>query len=176
MKHMILAALIVTLSVSAPASGSSMKLVGTGEALYMGFITVYDAALYTDDPADALEILSPDVSKCLELTYRVSLKPKDFIKGARVVLERQHSTEEIDVVRSEIDRLHRAYVQVEKGDSYRLCYDAATAATTLALNGKELVSITSRLFGTYYLGIWLGPEKPLSTSLRKSLLEDGTNG
>jgi len=173
MLAVILAVTLAVLPANASGAPDSMKKIGAGEAYYMGFIKVYGAELYTVDPADANRILSPDVSKCLNLTYRVSLKPADFIKGADMVLERQHSREDLDEVRSDIDRLHDAYVGVKKGDSYQLCYDASTSVTTLALNDRELVSIPSRQFGNYYLGIWLAPEKPLSDSLRMDLLGGG---
>jgi len=174
MKHHVIAVYMAILPLSASAAPGSMNLVGSGEVFYLGFIKIYDAELYTQNPGDTSRILSPDISKCLKLDYNVSLKPSDFVKGATMVLSRQHSSDDLDLIRPHMNRLHEAYVGVSKGDSYQLCYDAATSRTSLSLNGKELVSIISRQFSASYFGIWLSSEQPLSPSLQQDLLGTGT--
>ena len=184
MRGFVLAVLLWSLPQAGYGGSAPMVMVGSGESFYLGIVKLYDAALYAADPADANRILSPDVSKCLHLTYARSLKPGDFIKGALTVLQRQHPPEDLEPVRPYLERFHGAYEQVETGDSYRLCYDAATSTTTLELNGRELISIDSPRFSAYYFGIWLGSDAPLSPSLRMDLLgggagqkrEDSTNG
>ena len=101
-----------------------MQLHGEGQAYYLKFIKVYDAALYTEQVANEEDIIQGAVSKCLLLQYDVSLKQKDFIKAANTVLERQFTAEQLEVVRDEIDRLHAGYVDVKDGDEYSLCYDS----------------------------------------------------
>lgn len=167
----IIISVFITLEpMTAPAAPESMSLVGSGEARYLGFIKVYDAGLYVQNAGETDRILSPDVSKCLKLTYDVALKPKDFVKGATLVLNRQQSSEQLDLIWPQVEKLHDAYVSVAKGDSYLLCYDAATSSTSLSLNGKELARVESRQFSEAYFGIWLAPEQPLSTSLQNDLL------
>lgn len=172
----IIAVFVMRAPVTALAATESMILVGSGEARYLGFIKVYDAELYVQNTGETDRILSPDVSKCLKLTYDVALKPKDFVKGATLVLNRQQSVEKLDLIRPQVEKLHEAYVSVAKGDSYLLCYDAPTTRTSLSLNGKELESVESRQFSEAYFGIWLAPEQPLSTSLQNDLLGAAAQG
>jgi hypothetical protein len=148
----------------------SMTLVGQGNARYMGFIKVYDALLYVPNKVDQARILSSEVSKCLKLEYAVGLKPEDLIKGANLVLERQHPQEHLERIKPHVDELHNAYRAVDKGDSYTLCYDAESGLTTLSLNAEQLVAIQSDEFSSAYFGIWLSPDKPLSSALQKQLV------
>ena len=179
-KKIFIALTFVTLLVlPAAAVGliDSMTLVAKGDARYMGFIKVYDAHLYVPAEVDHNRILDTDVSKCLELNYEVGLKPEDFIKGASIVLERQHTKEHLDLIKPHVEALHAAYRPVDKGDSYILCYEAESKVTTLSLNTEQLVAIESEEFSSAYFGIWLSPNQPLSSSLQRQLptAADGTS-
>ena len=170
-KNIIVCVMISLLALPAAAAGSvdSMTLIAKGDARYMGFIKVYDAHLYAFEKQDQGRILSPEVSKCLKLKYDVGLKPKDFIAGANTILTKQYSPEQLELIKPHVDTLHQAYRAVDKGDSYLLCYDAATQSTTLSLNAEKLVAIESGEFSSAYFGIWLSPNNPLSPSLQKQL-------
>lgn len=148
----------------------NMELHGQGTARYLGFIKVYDAYLYTGKSVSGDRVLSVDVSKCLKLEYAVSLSAENFIEGANTVLKRQYSVEELIKFNDEIGTLHQGYKEVKEGDNYMLCYDERKSKTTLALNGLELLAVTSRHFSELYFGIWLGEEKPLDETLRDDLL------
>ena len=148
----------------------NMELHGTGEVYYLKMIKVYDASLYTGQPANEEEILKGTVSKCLLLQYEVSLKKKDFIKAANDVLVRQFTAEQLESVKDEIDRLHAGYVDVKDGDQYSLCYDSKESSTSLSHNHKELVRIYSKPFAEIYFSIWLGNDSPLDEKLRDNLL------
>lgn len=147
-----------------------MQLHGAGKAYYLKFIEVYDAALYTEQPASEMDILQGAVSKCLLLEYDVSLKQKDFIKAANTVLSRQFSAEKLEKVQGEIDTLHAAYKDVKDGDNYTLCYDSVERSTALSHNGTEVVRIVSRPFAEVYFSIWIGEDAPLDATLRDNLL------
>ena len=164
--------ILLTLIVSTAHSSTfkDMELHGMGKAYYLKFIKVYDAALYTEQSASEEEIVEGAVSKCLVLDYDVSLKQKDFIKAADNVLARQFSTEQLDKVRDEINRLHAGYIDVEDGDQYTLCYDREEGSTALSHNGRELVRIESKPFAQIYFSIWLGKQYPLDDRLRDNLL------
>ncbi|WP_163340496.1 chalcone isomerase family protein [Desulfopila sp. IMCC35008] len=148
----------------------SMTLHGAGEAYYLKFIKVYDAALYTRHPASAEQIQRGEVSKCLLLQYDVSLKQQDFVKAANTVLGRQFATEQLEMVRTELRQLHDSYIDVQDGDQYSLCYDSQEKRTTLSHNNKELVRIYSEKFAEIYFSIWLGENSPLDDTLRDNLL------
>jgi hypothetical protein len=156
---------------AAGATIDTMTEVGSGKVYYLGFIKVYDAHLFTTNQTDQQRILDADVSKCLKLTYDVKLKPEDFIKGANMVLERQHPTEHLEMLKPHIDALHDAYQSVDKGDTYLLCYDAQTSTTSLSLNETTVAVIESEPFSSAYFGIWLSPDQPLSSSLQKDLVK-----
>lgn len=148
-----------------------MVMIGAGDVYYLGFIKVYDAHLYALSEADGERILSPEVSKCLKLTYDVKLKPEDFVAGADTVLKRQHAPEFLDMLKPHIDALHGAYQAVDKGDFYLLCYDSETGKTSLSLNDRTVAVIESEPFSSTYFGIWLSPDQPLSESLQKKLVQ-----
>lgn len=167
-----LAIIISILFTSLPvvAQIESMQLRGKGTVNYLGFIKVYDAYLYTNEAVDQIDVLSPDVSKCLKLEYDVSLTQENFIEGANTVLVRQHPATQIALVQKEITKLHKAYKPVDEGDTYLLCYDANSSTTTLLLNNSPITAITSQEFSSLYLGIWLGEKEPIDEDLRDALV------
>jgi hypothetical protein len=153
-----------------PGLAYGMQLQGRGAVRYLGLFKVYDAALYTPHPVPKEKILDATTSRCLKIDYAVALTAEDLVLGAETVLSRQNSPERVSQVRVEIDRLHSSYRDVGKGDSYSLCYEAASRNTTLLLNGQERVTITSADFAEIYFGIWLGPLAPIDGRLRDRLL------
>ncbi len=162
--------LLLTLATAHSSAIQNMQLRGTGEAYYLKFIKVYEAALYTEPSSTEEQITEGTVSKCLLLQYDVSIQQKDFVKAANTVLDRQFSAEQLDKVRDEIDLLHAGYRDVKAGDQYTLCYDRQEGSTALAYNSNELVRIISKPFAEVYFSIWLGKEYPLDDSLRDNLL------
>lgn len=167
---MIFVALIVFVAKPGNASIAALNMVGKGEIYYLGFIKVYDAALYVDTGNGSQALIDSKTSRCLKLTYDVSLGVKDFVLGAETILARQLSPEQISRLRPEIDMLHSAYRDVRKGDSYSLCYDAAQQLTTLSLNDTKLVAVPSKDLAEAYFGIWLGAVQPIDEKLRDRLL------
>ena len=163
-------ALLLVTATNSHAIIDSMKLRGQGNVYYLGFIKVYDASLLTKNDINSVNILDPQISKCLKLEYDVSLTSENFREGANTVLGRQHSAERLSALKNEIATLHSAYQPVQEGDSYLLCYNGDSATTTLTLNGDDLVSITSQEFSSLYFGIWLSPDKPIDKKLQSDLL------
>ena len=153
------------------ATITSMQVVGQGEARYLGMIKVYQATLFADTPTRNLPILHVDSSRCLQLTYEVSLSASDFVAAADTILGRQHGRERLARVQAEIETLHRHYRDVKDGDRYSLCYQAEERKTSLSLNGTELVSIVSAEFAEIYFGIWLNSTSPIDTVLQRQLLK-----
>lgn len=154
------------------ADATPLFLSGIGQARYLGFINVYSASLYVDPASDTASVLAPETSRCLELTYDVSLTSENFIEGADTVLNRQYTAKELESVRPVIDQFHNAYKDVAKGDTYSLCYLAETGKTSLSLNDETLIEIDSPMFAKTYFGIWLAPDNPLDGDLRDALLSN----
>lgn len=61
-------------SMSVAATIDGMQLLGKGEAYYLKFIKVYDAALYSEQLIEGEDVLNRNISKCLLLQYAVDVK------------------------------------------------------------------------------------------------------
>jgi hypothetical protein len=176
--HLVILSFLLSLCAASVFADVRNELVvrGEGNVRYMGLIRVYDAELLA--PADAVltDVLQAQRSFCLRLTYSVPLTAENFVTAAEEILSRQYSQVELEAYRPRIDRLHRAYRAVSKGDRYRLCYDADAQTTQLILNDEVLVSVLSSDFAILYAGIWLNAEHPLDLGLRNRLLASLTSG
>ena len=170
----LVAASLLMTCLNAGSAVDSLQARSQGNVYYLQFIKVYTASLLTQKSTDLDNILDPEVSKCLKLVYDVSLTSENFIEGANTVLARQHTPAYLESLRQEIQTLHDAYLPVEKGDHYTLCYDSGSAKTTLSLNDRNLASIVSRDFSSLYFGIWLSPDNPLDKKLQRSLVTPGS--
>ncbi|MGF1643081.1 MAG: chalcone isomerase family protein [Thiotrichales bacterium] len=146
--------------------GQPLPLQGAGTAYYLGVIAVYDAALYAATEVTPEGYLVD--GQCLAIRYKKPIKRSDFVRAAETILERQHSQAVLADFRTELDRLHFGYTDVEPGDEYRLCY-RAPAGLALAFNGAEVIRVGGEGFARLYFGIWLG-QRSLSDDLRESLL------
>lgn len=168
------ATLLILLVLPAPKAGwaviEGMVTQGHGIAKYLGLITVYRATFFTDAEMQEEAVLGASTSRCLKLQYEVSVKAEDFVLAADTVLARQHGAATLSRLKNDIERLHRAYTDVNAGDVYTMCYSAFDQTTRLSLNGVEQVAVPSAEFASIYFGIWLGPERPLDQRLRNNLL------
>lgn len=154
---------------------AELEFIGEGSVYYLGIFKVYDAKLYVQNEVEDQDVLSGKTSKCLVLEYNLSISAKDIIKGANIVLSRQHDSQTLEEQKQFIEAIHQNYTDVSEGDSYALCYDAASSKTTLFFNGSPVAEIDSREFASLYFGIWLGEKEPISESLRKNLLKQLTD-
>lgn len=137
---------------------------------WLHIIKVYVAALYLPEngaPNDALT----DIPKRLEISYFVSIPGPDFGKGADAILERNYSPDELARLRSRINKLHAAYLDVKPGDRYALTY-VPGQGTELSYNGRPLITIEGADFATAYFGIWLGKD-PIDLEMRNRLINGG---
>jgi hypothetical protein len=154
----------------ASTANENLQKIGTGTSYYLKIFKIYDASLYSSDGAQDHNILSNEVSKCLHLEYDVDISKDIIVESATAALSRQFPTEVLTKFGTEIDLIHQRYQDVRKGDSYTLCYNRETDATTLAFNDAIVVSISSSGFAEIYFSIWLGEDDPLDKSLRDDLL------
>lgn len=154
-----------------PASASEMTERGSGAVYWKRIFKVYDAQLFA--PADATldNILEESISKCLFITYRVSLNKEKIVEATNIVLEKQHSQATLDTMKDEINLLNENMSSVEKGDSFQLCYEQESTTLSLSFNDVLQYESKSSNFARHYLGIWLAEDQPLSKKLRRSLLD-----
>ncbi len=180
MKHIIILVLLmilIPLQTSAQIdtrldkSLTELDAIGKGSVYYLGLFKVYDAKLFAQSEMDKQNILSGEMSKCLVIEYNLSISAEDIIKGANVVLSRQHDSQTLQEQRQFIETIHQSYTDVSEGDSYALCYDAELSKTELFFNGSTVAEVNSAEFASLYFGIWLGDKEPISESLQKNLLK-----
>lgn len=143
---------------------NELPLRGQGEAYYLGLFHLYDAALYQSDPGSPL---ADDTPRCLEICYRREFTAAQLTEAAEALLARQGATRSATVEQG-VQAIHEAYLGVDEGDRYRLCY-LPENGTELALNEQSLVNVPGAEFAAAYFGIWLG-DAPISDDLRQQLL------
>jgi len=150
------------------ASSSEVELKSTSTATWLGFIDVYDAALYAAPDIQASQILRGNHPFSLELRYKVSLSKSQLINSAEEVLSRQHTKNKRALYQKDTNALHDLYQDVTSGDRFRLDIHH-DKGLSLFFNDELLYQNTNISFARYYLGLWLA-ENSLSESLRKELL------
>jgi len=135
----------------------NLRLSGQGDVHYLGFIKVYDAALFVPVMIEQNRLLDEKTSRCLKLDYAVPLSVDKISLAAKTVIKRQHGELVFKRIQQQYKQLHDSYRDVAKGDSYTLCYDAPSRVTSLYLNERLLVRLPrSSHFANIYMGMWLG--------------------
>ncbi len=148
--------------------GHTLALRHAGVLRWKLFFRPYAMALYLPEDA-APERWRDAIPKCLVIEYFRDIGGDRFAPAGEAVLERTFEPETLGALREPLDRLAEAYVDIEAGDRYTLCY-APGSGTTLAHNARELVTVGGgSRFAEVYFSIWLGPE-PVSAALRDELL------
>jgi len=71
-------------------------------------------------------------------------------------------------MKSDIDKLNGALEDLKSGDEMVFTYLPGTG-TTLAINGKDKVTIAGQPFAQALLSVWLGP-KPPTSEVKKGML------
>lgn len=135
------------------------------------FFKAYATALYM--PAE----VSPtrwrdDVAKSLEIEYFWDIEAAKFGPAGDAVLARMYDDTALAPIRERLALLNAAYVDVRKGDRYRLAYVPGNG-TTLLHNDRPLITIEGADFAAIYFAIWLGDE-PVDAGLRDELLATAT--
>ncbi len=166
-----------TSMVSATTDGEKSDIAPPSNALQLHgeylleylWVDVYRARLYLPQGFQG-DVLSPAVSKSLQLTYLYPLKREELIEAAWITLERQHSPSLLASLRDEIDQLHQRFSAIKPDDRYQLSYDSQQQSLTLLFNDEAVFRSQNPALAQVYLGIWLG-ENGLSEKLRSALLK-----
>ncbi len=139
----------------------TLVLRGKGIFRYMG-VRLYEAFLYV---GAGVEPLSETPRKLVIRYDRVI--PKDaIIQAAEKNLKNNPEVHFLEI-KDRVDRLHRAYVSVKKGDEYSLVY--RSGKTVLFYNQKPLVEVQGADFAKAYFSIWLS-KYSINQKLRKELI------
>lgn len=145
----------------------TLTLSGAGVLKYLGFITIYDGALYLPPgvPGDrALE----DVPKRLEVEYRRSFKAEDFGPATIAGIRKNVDPQTFAALRDRIAYHNSLYMDMSPGDRVSLTY-LPSVGTLLEINGRLRGTIQGADFAEALFSMWLG-DRPFDETFKRSLL------
>jgi hypothetical protein len=131
---------------------------------------IYAAALYTEPGISPQQAIKQGGKQRLELYYYRPIAREYVIKAAWQTLERQHTKQLLQGLRTDIDVLHASFRDIQIGDRYALTYAPATGLN-FERNGQIAFSSSNQQLAKLYLGIWLEVDG-LSEELRSALLAE----
>jgi hypothetical protein len=160
----------VTLPDSVDVAGKKLVLNGMGLRSRMMF-KVYVGGLYLEQKSsDPTAIIQADAPKRMLLHFMRSVS-RDQMVDAYTEAFANNAPDAQKSLKPEIDKLLAAFEPVTEGDEMTFTYVPGTGLT-LAIKGKDKVTIPGLPFGRAMFSAWLGP-KPPSADLKKGLLGQG---
>jgi hypothetical protein len=157
----------VTLPDTVQVGGTSLVLNGLG--LRKKFVVkVYVAGLYVEKKSsDANAIIKAEAPKRIVMQFLHGAS-KNQMADAFDESFNSNAPEARKTLKADIDRLLGALEAVKEGDQMVFTYVPGNG-TTLAINGKEKLTIAAPAFGPVLVSVWLGP-KPPNMDLKKGML------
>jgi len=151
------------------AQVGSTKLVLNGIGLRTEYmVKVYVAGLYLEQKSsDPSAIIKADAPKRIVMQM-VHSASKSQMTDAFDKSFNDNTPDAMKTMKPDIDRLLGALEPVKAGDQMVFTYVPGTG-TTLAINGKDKLTIADPAFGPVLLSVWLGP-KPPTANLKKGML------
>ncbi len=157
----------VTLPDTVQVGGTTLVLNGLG--LRKKFVVkVYVAGLYLDQKSsDPSAIIKADAPKRIVMQFLHGAS-KNQMADAFDESFNNNAPDAKKTMKADIDRLLGALEPVKEGDQMVFTYVPGTG-TTLAINGKDKLTIAAPAFGPVLFSVWLGP-KPPNEDLKKGIL------
>jgi len=157
----------VTLPDTVQAGNSTLMLNGMGlRTKYM--VKVYVAGLYlAQKSSDPQAILKADAPKRIVMHFVRDVSKNQLTDGFTESFE-NNTPDAAKAMKPEIDRLFGALESIKDGDEIVFTYLPGTG-TSLAIAGKDKLTIAAPAFGAMLFSVWLGP-KPPNAALKKGLL------
>lgn len=157
----------VTLPDTVPAASTTLALNGMGlRTKYM--VKVYVAGLYLPQKSsDANAILQPDTPKRIVMHFVRNVSKSQLVDGFSESFE-NNTPDLVKALHPDIDHFFSALDSVKDGEELVFTYVPATG-TSLAIAGKEKLTIASPKFAQMLFSVWLGP-KPPNAALKKGIL------
>jgi hypothetical protein len=157
----------VTMPDAIEVAGKNLVLNGMGLRTRFMF-KVYVGGLYLEQKAnEANAVIQSDAPKRMTLHFLRSVS-RDQMVEAYTDAFADNAPDAQKTLKREIDQLMAAFEPVSEGDEMTFTY-VPGAGTTLAIKGKDKVTIAGQPFGRAMFSAWLGP-KPPSADLKKGLL------
>jgi len=157
----------VTLPDTVQVGGKTLVLNGLG--IRKKFVVkVYVAGLYLEQKSsDAGGIMKAEAPKRIVLHF-VHGASKSQMADAFSESFNNNAPDAAKTMKTDIDRFLGALEPVKEGDEMVVTYVPGTG-TTLAINGKETLTIAAPAFAPVLFSVWLGP-KPPNADLQKGIL------
>lgn len=157
----------VTLPDTVQVGGRTLVLNGLGlRKKYM--VKVYVAGLYVEQKSsDPSAILKTDVPKRIVMHFVRSVSKNQIVDAFNESFQ-DNTPDAKQTMKAEIDQFLSAFDSVKDGDEILLTYIPGTG-TTIAINSKEKLTISTPAFAPVLFSVWLGP-KPPSAELKAGLL------
>ena len=157
----------VTLPDSQQVAGKNLVLNGLGLRSKM-MVKVYVAGLYLEQKSsDPNAIMKSDAPKKIIMHF-VYHPSKGQMADAFNDGFADNSPDAVKTMKADIDKLNGALEDLKAGDEMVFTYVPGTG-TTLAINGKDKVTIAGQPFAQELLSVWLGP-KPPTADVKKGML------
>ena len=157
----------VTLPDTQQLGSTTLVLNGLGlRTKYM--LKIYVAGLYVQQKSqDPKVLLTTEAPKRLIMQFVRGLSRNRVADAFHEQFE-DNSPDAMKTMKADIDRFLGALEPVKEGDQMNFTY-VPGAGTTVALNGKEKLTVAGQGFATVLFSVWLGP-KPPTEDLKKGLL------
>ena len=157
----------VTLPDSQQVAGKNLVLNGLGLRTKM-FVKVYVAGLYLEQKSsDPNAIMKSDTPKRIVMRFLYHPSKSQMADAFNEGFA-DNAPDAVKSMKSDIDKLNGALDDLKSGDEMVLTYVPGTG-TTMAINGKDKVTIAGESFEQALLSIWLG-SKPPTADLKKGML------
>ncbi len=157
----------VTLPDTAQAGSTNLVLNGMGlRTKFM--VKVYVAGLYLPQKSsDPAAILKADLPKRIVMHFVRDVSKSQLTDGFSESFE-ANTPDTAKTLKPDIDRFFAALDAVKDGQELTFTYIPVTG-TTVAMQGKEKLTIATPAFAEMLFSVWLGP-KPPNANLKKGLL------
>ena len=157
----------VTLPDTVQVGGTTLVLNGVG--LRKKFVVkIYVAGLYLEQKSsDPSAIIKADAPKRIVMQFLRDVS-KNQMADAFDESFNNNAPDAKKTMKADIDRLLGALESVKDRDQMVFTY-VPGSGTTLAINGKEKLTIEAPSFGPVLFSVWLGP-KPPTADLKKGIL------
>jgi hypothetical protein len=157
----------VTLPDTIQVGGKTLVLNGLGVRTKYT-VKVYVGGLYLEQKSsDSNAIIKADAPKQIVMKF-VHGASKSQMTDAFDESFKDNTPDAEKTMKADIDRLLSALDPVKVGDEMVFTYVPGTG-TTLAINGKDKLTIAGPAFGQVIFSVWLGP-KPPNADLKKGML------
>lgn len=157
----------VNLPDSAQVGGKTLVLNGMGvRTKYM--VKVYVAGLYLEQKSsDANSIIKSDEPKQIVMKFLHGASQSQMADAFNESFD-NNSPDAKKTMKADIDRLLGALESVNTGDTMVFTY-VPGAGSSLAINGKDKLTIAGPAFDQVLMSVWFGP-KPPNADLKKGML------